>query len=190
MLVLPINRDIRPTFLFWSRGQPTALLRGANRPLLTRLIIQEVELLLSNAQRIDIDFTSEKVIQCTGNLSELANDQVVQSIGNGNTDKLTNLLSVCELTAPIEEEVKEKEEPPNDEPIDESNEITDDQEGEPLITTTEEEFFEQEMSTTLEVEMEIEDYYDEGDEITERVELEMVNVVNTSLILYLSKIAN
>ena len=157
---------------------------------MTRLIIQEVELLLSNAQRIDIDFTSEKVIQCTGNLSELANDQVVQSIGNGNTDKLTNLLSVCELTAPIEEEVKEKEEPSNDEPIDESNEILDDQEGEPLITTTEEEFFEQEMSTTLEVEMEIEDYYDEGDEITERVELEMVNVVNTSLILYLSKMAN
>ena len=142
---------------------------------MTRLIIQEVELLLSNAQRIDIDFTSEKVIQCTGNLSELANDQVVQSIGNGNTDKLTNLLSVCELTAPIEEEVKEKEEPSNDEPIDENNEIPDDQE-EPLITTTEEEFFEQEMSTTLEVEMEIEDYYDEGDEITERVELEMVNV--------------
>ena len=44
-----------------------ALLRGANRPLLTRLIIQEVELLLlSNDPRIDIDYNSEKVIQCTG----------------------------------------------------------------------------------------------------------------------------
>ena len=150
-------------------------MRGANRPLLTRLIIQEVELLLSNASRIDIDFTSEKVIQCTGNLSELANDQVVQSIGNGNTDKLTNLLSVCEISAPtIVEEIREKEDTSNDEPIDENNDVPDDQEGEQLITSTEEEFFEQEMSTTLEVEMEIEDYYDEGDEITERVELEMV----------------
>ena len=45
-----------------------ALLRGANRPLLTRLIIQEVELLLlsANDPRIDIDYNSEKVIQCTG----------------------------------------------------------------------------------------------------------------------------
>ena len=152
-------------------------MRGANRPLLTRLIIQEVELLLSNASRIDIDFTSEKVIQCTGNLSELANDQVVQSIGNGNTDKLTNLLSVCEISAPtIVEEIREKEDTSNDEPIDENNDVPDDQEGEQLITSTEEEFFEQEMSTTLEVEMEIEDYYDEGDEITERVELEMVKL--------------
>ncbi len=34
--------DPRPTFLIWARGGPVALMRGANRPLLTRLVEQEV----------------------------------------------------------------------------------------------------------------------------------------------------
>ncbi len=57
--------DIRPTFLFWARGRPVALLRGANRPLLTRLISEEVRMEVSKREReyIEIDFESDKVIQ-------------------------------------------------------------------------------------------------------------------------------
>ena len=60
-----IFSDIRPTFLFWARGGPVALLRGANRPLLTRLISEEVHMEVHKEARehIDIDFYSEKVIQ-------------------------------------------------------------------------------------------------------------------------------
>ena len=32
--------DPRPTFLFWAKGGPVALMRGVNRPLLTRLVLQ------------------------------------------------------------------------------------------------------------------------------------------------------
>ena len=58
--------DIRPTFLFWARGKPVALLRGANRPLLTKLIHQEVETEFREKIRsasVEIDFYSDKVIQ-------------------------------------------------------------------------------------------------------------------------------
>ena len=86
-----------------------ALLRGANRPLLTRLIIQEVEMLLcSNERRVDVDYTSEKVIQCTGDLAQLAYDSVVDSIGNGSTDKLSNLLAGCDITNPVVDDTNEE----------------------------------------------------------------------------------
>ena len=58
--------DIRPTFLFWARGRPVALMRGANRPLLTKLIHQEVEMEIRQGTRslnVEVDFNSEKVIQ-------------------------------------------------------------------------------------------------------------------------------
>lgn len=38
---------------------------------------------------LEIDFTSPKVIQCGGDLAQLENDDVVRSIGCGNTDKLS-----------------------------------------------------------------------------------------------------
>ena len=84
--------DIRPTFLFWARGGPVALLRGANRPLLTRLIQEEVVLEYTEAFRppLEIDFNSEKVIQCSGDLAQLENDDIIRSIGCGNTDKLSS----------------------------------------------------------------------------------------------------
>ena len=60
-----------------------ALLRGANRPLLTRLIQNEVELEWKKCFRpeIEIDLASEKVIQCGGDLALLAHDDIVRSIG-------------------------------------------------------------------------------------------------------------
>ena len=60
------HSDIRPTFLFWARGRPVALLRGANRPLLTKLIHQEVDMEIQQQARslnIEVDFYSDKVIQ-------------------------------------------------------------------------------------------------------------------------------
>ena len=94
-------RDIRPTFLFWARGGPVALLRGANRPLLTRLIQQEVDYEAGHRPRayIDIDFDSDKVIQCGGDLALLENDDTVRSIGNGNTDRLSTFFNDNELAA-------------------------------------------------------------------------------------------
>ena len=58
--------DIRPTFLFWARENAVALLRGANRPLLTKLIHQEVQIEMNLEPRlksIDVDFGSDRVIQ-------------------------------------------------------------------------------------------------------------------------------
>ncbi|TRY78166.1 hypothetical protein TCAL_07575 [Tigriopus californicus] len=87
--------DPRPTFLFWARGKPVALLRGANRPLLTRLIEQEVDIEAKKNPRgdLEIDFKSGQVIQCQGDLALLAEDEVVHSIGSGLTDKLTSFFS-------------------------------------------------------------------------------------------------
>ncbi len=95
--------DPRPTFLFWARGGPVALMRGANRPLLTRLVEQEVgdrapvvkqrplyqitlahsrnfqvEVEVSDSPRdasLEIDFRSHKVIQCQGELAALGDDE-------------------------------------------------------------------------------------------------------------------
>ena len=69
-----------------------ALLRGANRPVLTRLIQQEVSVESKQSYRpnVEIDFTSPKVIQCAGDLAQLENDEIVRSIGCGNTDKLSS----------------------------------------------------------------------------------------------------
>ena len=70
---IEICRDIRPTFLFWARSRPVALLRGANRPLLTRLIEQEVEIESQRLPRpfdLEIDMYSEKVIQVMFSLSQ------------------------------------------------------------------------------------------------------------------------
>ena len=57
-----ISSDIRPNFLFWARGNPVALLRGLNRPLLTRLIQEELALECKNVDRpqIEIDMASVK----------------------------------------------------------------------------------------------------------------------------------
>ena len=82
--------------MFWARGGPVALLRGANRPLLTRLIIEEVTTEAKQSHRpfIEIDFTSPKVIQCAnGDLAQLEYDDVVRSIGCGNTDKLSSFFN-------------------------------------------------------------------------------------------------
>ena len=58
-----ISSDIRPNFLFWARGNPVALLRGLNRPLLTRLIQEELALECKKVDRpqIEIDMASVKV---------------------------------------------------------------------------------------------------------------------------------
>ena len=55
-----------------------ALLRGANRPLLTQLIEQEVETEVTEKERlgVEIDFRSHKVIQCEGDLAVLDDDEV------------------------------------------------------------------------------------------------------------------
>lgn len=86
------KHDIRPNFLFWARGNPVALLRGLNRPLLTRLIQEELALECKKDDRpqIEIDMASVKVIQCGGDLALLEQDDVVRSIGCGNTDRLTS----------------------------------------------------------------------------------------------------
>ena len=58
--------DIRPTFLFWARGKPVALLRGANRPLLTKLIHQEARMETNSEHRFEdnaVDYSSEDIIQ-------------------------------------------------------------------------------------------------------------------------------
>ena len=67
-------------------------MRGANRPLLTRLIQEEVVLEYTQGFRppVEIDFNSHKVIQCSGDLAQLENDDVIRSIGCGNTDKLSS----------------------------------------------------------------------------------------------------
>ena len=59
-------RDIRPTFLFWARGKPVALLRGANRPLLTKLIRQEARIEMNSEHRFEdneVDYSSSDIIQ-------------------------------------------------------------------------------------------------------------------------------
>ena len=56
-----------------------ALLRGANRPLLTRLVEQEVANEVGEGPRdpdISIDFASPSVIQCGGELALLDEDEV------------------------------------------------------------------------------------------------------------------
>ena len=64
----------------------------------------------------------------SGTLSRLAYDDVVQSIGYGQTDKLSNLMGVSEITPPAAPEVKAK--PENQEVAqqntEENNEILDD----------------------------------------------------------------
>jgi len=49
------------------------------RPLLTRLVEQEVETETSEAERgfLDIDFSSDRVIQCQGELAKLDEDEVI-----------------------------------------------------------------------------------------------------------------
>ena len=69
-----------------------ALLRGANRPLLTKLVESEVRIETGDDEprvRVDVDFRSERVIQCQGELHRLGDDEIVHSIGSGQTHKLT-----------------------------------------------------------------------------------------------------
>ena len=84
-----------------SSGIPTALMRGANRPLLTKLFLNELDLEREGRMPIFIDYKSQRcglscllitvdicffsVIQCMGPLGALAQDKTVQSIGSGHT---------------------------------------------------------------------------------------------------------
>ena len=66
LIIISSYSDIRPTFLFWARGRPVALMRGANRPLLTKLIHQEVNMEINQETRSingEVDLYSDKVIQ-------------------------------------------------------------------------------------------------------------------------------
>ena len=64
----------------------------------------------------------------SGTLSRLAYDDVVQSIGYGQTDKLSNLMGVSEISPPAAPEVKNKPENQEvaQENIEENNAILDD----------------------------------------------------------------
>ena len=66
VLIIFYSSDIRPTFLFWARGRTVALMRGLNRPLLTKLIHQEVDMEIrqeSRSMNVEVHFDSDKVIQ-------------------------------------------------------------------------------------------------------------------------------
>ena len=77
----PFRTDPRPTWLFLSSGVPTALLRGANRPLLSKLFLSELQQEREGRLPVFIDYKSPSVIQCVGPLGCLAQDKTVQSIG-------------------------------------------------------------------------------------------------------------
>ena len=96
-----------------------ALLRGANRPLLTKLIMQEVENEMRKGLRdkVDIDYTSERVIQCAGDLAQLEYDDVVRSIGCGNTDKLTTFGENDQTMKPPQKPSLVRDEEPQQPPI-------------------------------------------------------------------------
>ena len=95
----PFRSDPRPTWLFLSSGIPTALLRGANRwghhpwlvllcvsrPLLSKLFNSELGMERGARLPVFIDYKSSCVIQCVGQLSSLAQDRVVHSIGQYDT---------------------------------------------------------------------------------------------------------
>lgn len=105
-----------------------ALLKGANRPLLTRLIIQEVQIETGNSYRptIDIDFGSSKVIQCAGDLAQLEEDDVVRSIGCGSTERLSSFFSNDQDISPKKAKVDDFEE----EAIESDEVVGDEQEAE------------------------------------------------------------
>ena len=89
-----------------------ALLRGANRPLLTRLINQEVEIesnLQSRSMEDEIDLYSPKVIQCSGNLANLEENDVVRSIGQGKTERLSEVFQYSGSLDPEEPDEEEVE---------------------------------------------------------------------------------
>ena len=56
----PFRCDPRPTWLFLSSGIPTALLRGANRPLLTKLFLSEMSLEREGRMPVYIDYKSQR----------------------------------------------------------------------------------------------------------------------------------
>ena len=56
----PFRRDPRPTWLFLSSGIPTALLRGVNRPLLTKLFHNELALEREGRMPVYIDYKSQR----------------------------------------------------------------------------------------------------------------------------------
>ncbi|CAB4056306.1 unnamed protein product [Lepeophtheirus salmonis] len=99
--------DPRPTFLFWARGKPVAMLRGINRPLLTKLVLQEVDMeikgLIRDSDHI-IDYSSESAIQCQSSLAEMAQDEFTHSIGCGKTDKLSTLFQDGLIEIPDEKD--------------------------------------------------------------------------------------
>ncbi|XP_023343019.1 uncharacterized protein LOC111712597 [Eurytemora carolleeae] len=97
----PFRLDPRPTWLFLSSGIPTALLRGANRPLLTKLFVSELDLEREARPPIFIDYRSSAVIQCIGPLATLAADRTVHSIGIGHTEMLTSLFQDGRARTPL-----------------------------------------------------------------------------------------
>ena len=96
----PFRTDPRPTWLFLSSGIPTALLRGANRPLLSKLFLSELELEREGRLPVYIDYKSPSVIQCVGPLGSLAQDKTIQSIGSGRTEMLSSLFQERTLLTP------------------------------------------------------------------------------------------
>ena len=96
----PFRTDPRPTWLFLSSGIPTALLRGANRPLLSKLFLSELEQEREGRLPVYIDYKSPSVIQCVGPLGSLAQDKTIQSIGSGRTEMLSSLFQERTLLTP------------------------------------------------------------------------------------------
>ena len=81
--------------------------------------MQEVENEMKRGlrEKIEIDFTSERVIQCAGDLAQLEYDDVVRSIGCGNTDRLTCFFNDNENTAATKGAVKPAETATNEESV-------------------------------------------------------------------------
>ena len=50
-------------------------------------------------RRLEIDYSSPRVIQCIGDLAQLENDDVIRSIGSGNTEKLSSFYQESDSNA-------------------------------------------------------------------------------------------
>ena len=81
--------------------------------------MQEVENEMRKGLRdkVDIDYTSERVIQCAGDLAQLEYDDVVRSIGCGNTDKLTTFGENDQTMKPPQKPSLVRDEEPQQPPI-------------------------------------------------------------------------
>ena len=50
-------------------------------------------------RKLEIDYCSPRVIQCIGDLAQLENDDVIRSIGSGNTEKLSSFYQESDSNA-------------------------------------------------------------------------------------------